>query len=275
MIMLICSDIHANHAALEAVIAHAQSQSFDAVWCLGDVVGYGPSPGPCVARLRDLVTPEHWLLGNHDALALDLYRGTKHLAAVDRDSFSPDSQAVLTALPTLCAADAVAGVSFEHLLDTLAGASLTATPASGVTLVHGSVRNPLIRYGTGNRGCNTFAASDEFAHSETATHRCLVMGHSHVPCLFFDDPDQPQRAQLQVVRPARWLSLPTEGRAIINPGSVGQPRDNNPQSSYAMLDLERWRVKFFRVPYPADDTARLIINRGLPPTLAARLIQGE
>lgn len=276
MIILICSDIHANYAALEAIVAHAGGQTFDAIWFLGDVVGYGPSPGLCVARLRELVAPGCWLLGNHDALALDMFRGSAFLSPTDHESFSHDGQAAISALPALCAADQPAGDSLDRMLDTLTEVTaLIATPAAGITIAHGSVYEPLSRYGTGARGCNAFAASDELAHTGTLDQRCLVLGHSHFPCLFFADQNQPRQARPEPIRSARWMSLPAEGRAIINPGSVGQPRDNNPQASYALLDLERWRVKFMRVPYPAADTAQLIIARGLPRTLAARLEKGE
>jgi len=276
MIVMICSDIHANIAALDAVYAHAQSQSFDRVWCLGDIIGYGPSPGLCIERLTSLLSPECWLMGNHDAFALDIYRRTSFLVDADRDAFTPDAHTTLMALPTLCAADhTVGGFPLDRLLDTLAQTAITTTPTPDCILAHGSMRDPLTRYGTGDRGCNAFAASDEFAQLATSGQRCLIVGHSHYPCLFVDDPTQPLRAQPQALRAARWMPLPDQQCVIINPGSVGQPRDNNPQASYALLDLERWRVKFLRVPYSATETARLIRQRGLPETLAARLQQGE
>jgi predicted phosphodiesterase len=280
MIALVCSDVHANIVALDAVLQHAAGQSFDELWFLGDAVGYGSSPGRCIARLRSLVAAGAWVLGNHDAYVLDTHRDTVYLGETMRDAFTSDARVSLDRLADLCAAEQhEGGDSIEQLLDTLAAAALRSTPRAaaeaGCLLVHGSVRDPLIKYGTGSRGCNTFAASDEFAFPDTLDRRCLLMGHSHFPCLFFDQPAQQPRAQAQVLRPARWMPLPDQGRVLINPGSVGQPRDNNPQASYMLLDLERWRAKFLRVPYAADQTADLIIQRGLPRTLAARLIHGE
>lgn len=280
MIALVCSDVHANIAALEAVIQHATHHSFDEVWFLGDAVGYGPSPGLVVAKLRALVTTGAWLLGNHDAFVLDTYYGTTYLNEAVRQAFTNDAQVSLTHVPRLCTADEpLGGACLDDVLVTLAGTVLRATPQAAVPgsclLVHGSVRDPLILYGTGMQSCNSFAASDELDCADTAGMRCLLMGHSHFPCLFFDDPVQQPRAQPQDLRAGRWTPLPQDRRVVINPGSVGQPRDANPQASYLLFDSERWRVKFLRVPYAVDETANLIIQRGLPRTLAARLAYGE
>jgi diadenosine tetraphosphatase ApaH/serine/threonine PP2A family protein phosphatase len=230
--------------------------------------------------LRSLVSVGAWILGNHDAFVLDTYYDTSYLTEAMRQAFTGDAQSSLMRLPGLCSADEQhGGDRLDLLLDTLARSALLATPqvvpADGCLLVHGSVRDPLIRYGTGMQGCNSFAASDELDFPATSGSRCLLMGHSHFPCLFFDDPAQQPRAQPQDLRPGRWTALPQDRRVVLNPGSVGQPRDANPQASYLLFDVERWRVKFLRVPYAVDETATLIIERGLPQTLAARLAHGE
>ncbi|MEE8466114.1 MAG: metallophosphoesterase family protein, partial [Dehalococcoidia bacterium] len=222
---LILSDIHANLEALEAVLSDAKARGgFDVIWCLGDTVGYGPDPGRCVDRIRefDLVA----VAGNHDHAAVglidahDFNDAAKAAAVWTAGQIDPGQREYLTSLPFVSVQD-----SF--------------------TLVHGSLRDPIVEYLLDrNSAVGTLALME--------TKYCLV-GHSHIPfvcCEVAGNPQDPEFAEFPEDEP---LVLGEE-RRIINPGGVGQPRDRDPRPSYAIYDSFETVIQRHRVTYDIAKT---------------------
>ncbi len=245
---LILSDIHANLVALEAVLAAADLQTIDQVWCLGDIVGYGPNPNECVARMQELAT--FCLVGNHDWAALD---------KIDTSDFNPEAQHAVRWTAAQLSADSVA------FLDTLDGRLNAVHP--NFTLAHGSPRHPIWEY-----LLYPSTAQENFPFFET---RFCLVGHTHKPVIFRQEVGQDEVLALQ---PAINIPLPiakAEGvRFIINPGSVGQPRDNDPRAAYAIFDDEAGTLTFYRLPYDIAETQRRMEEVGLPQRLVQRLEYG-
>ncbi|MQC25828.1 MAG: metallophosphoesterase [Chloroflexi bacterium] len=241
MRVLILSDIHANRTALEAVL-HAAGQ-VDATWCLGDVVGYGPSPNECVALLKEqpnLVC----LRGNHDAAAI---------GDLALDSFNPEARA-----------------SLEWMRDLLDEATVkflkscpSHTSAEGFTLVHASPRQPMLEY-----LLDTHAAAENFDYFDT--DHCFV-GHTHVPVEFKMNPNT-NRVSLHTLIPNTAYAL--KPRSIINPGSVGQPRDRDPRAAFAILDTGQGKWHHQRVEYDIPSVQKLMRAAHLPQRHVQRLETG-
>ncbi len=243
MRLLIISDIHANLTALETVLQDADGE-WDHLWCLGDVVGYGPDPNECVALLRSFDPIS--LTGNHDWAVL---------GKLDVESFNEDAQAAIRWTR--------AELAPEHraYLESLPA---TLIPEPDLTLAHASPRQPVWEYVL---DVNTAFAN--FYHFDTPF--CLV-GHTHVPIIFGQDPDG------ILVMPPRYrtpITLDRQGRRlIINPGSVGQPRDSDPRAAYALLDLETWTWEHRRVVYDITATQERMREHDLPARLITRLEYG-
>jgi diadenosine tetraphosphatase ApaH/serine/threonine PP2A family protein phosphatase len=239
----ILADIHSNLAAFEAVLSDAKNRGgFDRIWCLGDVVGYGPDPNECIKRLRQF---EHvCIAGNHDWAAI---------GKMDTSEFNP-------------VAAAAAHWTAEQLTaedkDYLQNLPLTLRE-NGFTLAHGSPREPIWEY-----LLSTEAAQDNFAYFETAY--CLV-GHSHVPLIF---ELVSNKAVYRMFPEGTNLKL-GKRRIIINPGGVGQPRDSDPRASYALYDSEAQTVRHCRVEYDIPATQKKMAERGLPTPLILRLSVGR
>lgn len=235
---LIISDIHANLTAFDAVLDDAKDE-WDIIWCLGDIVGYGPDPNECVARLREF---DHIALsGNHDWAVLDrldlttfndeAYRAIKWT----QDIISDESRAYLEALDSL-------------------------TIQGDFTLVHASPRQPVWEYLVDEQ-----TAIVNFKLFETPY--CLV-GHSHTPLIFLEIDEE----TVQMYAPIYNQPLELDGpRAIVNPGSVGQPRDYDPRAAYVILDTERNTLEHRRVEYAYTQTQERMANHGLPVRLINRL----
>lgn len=239
---LIISDVHANLAALEAVLADAPD--FDEIWCLGDLLGYGPYPNKCIERVREF--PHFSLAGNHDWAAL----GKLDLADFNviarvanqwtQTQLTPTSHDYLSELPT-----------HKEL--------------EGFYLAHASPREPVWEYILDTR--TAFANFQHFTGSF-----CLV-GHTHVPVVF-ELNEERERTKTLIPPLLEPLELGPH-RMIINPGSVGQPRDGDPRASYALLDTEEMIWEFRRVAYPVEVTQERMEAEGLPPRLIARLEVGR
>ena len=239
MRIAVLSDIHSNLEALAAVLAHAGS--VDAVWQLGDVVGYGPEPDAVVATL--MAVGAVGVRGNHDAAALGgpeiawFNPDARAAAEWTRDRLSDDTRAWLSGLPETLAID-------------------------DMTLVHGSPRDPLREYIT--------SAAIARANLGAVGTPHVLHGHTHVPVAFTADGDR-----MGVVAPSPGSSLALDGRrGLINPGSVGQPRDGDPRASYLILDPEAASVTWHRVPYDVATVQAAIRAAGLPSRLADRLAIG-
>ncbi len=242
---LIISDIHGNFPALQTVLADARP--FDAIWCLGDLVGYGPDPNDCIERIREF--PHICIAGNHDWGAVgraDLYvfnNDARQALLWTRSILEPDNLRYLADLP--------AAVEVEEV--------------EGVMLAHGSPREPLWEYllDPGTARMNFMAFNFNLG----------LVGHTHIPLIFEWMEDQ---------REARTLLPDWEGplqlagrRLILNPGSVGQPRDGNPRSSYAIYDSDTQVWEVHRVAYAVEVTQERMRARGLPPRLIDRLEMGR
>jgi len=232
------SDVHANLVALEAVLAALPAT--DEVWVLGDTVGYGPDPSETLALLRG--RGAHLVAGNHDrAVAtgegLELFNPVAAAAArLHRSWLSAEEREALASLPLVA-------------------------ERSGVTLVHGSLREPLWEY--------VFDARAAAATLELSpTGRCCN-GHTHVPALF-----RLADGKVTADRPMSGAPYALGERTLVNPGSVGQPRDGDARAAGALRDTEAGTVVFQRTSYGVDETQRRMRQRGLPAFLVERLAVG-
>ncbi|HLB49638.1 MAG TPA: metallophosphoesterase family protein [Anaerolineales bacterium] len=241
MRVLIISDIHANFVALESVLADA-GNSFDAVWCMGDLVGYGPNPNECVECVRTLPNLT-CLTGNHDKAAINeiditAFNLDARLAINwTQQTITPETRKYLVSRP-------------ERVLH------------GNYTLVHASPRQPVWEY-----ILDRHTARQNFAHFNTPY--CLV-GHTHIPIMFLESD-----GDVVECRPNYDEILAFESeRLIINPGSVGQPRDGNLDAAYAILDTDNDHWEYRRAPYDVAETQRRMAEANLPTRLIARLQKG-
>jgi len=244
MRIAVLSDIHANLPALEAVASDLPQ--VDQVWVLGDIVGYGPQPNEVIATLQAMGARS--VLGNHDGAAI----GT-----VDAAQFNPDARRAI---------EWTAGVVDANTRSYIA--ALPEVRRDGdVTAVHGSPRDPIWEYITGPG-----IAAANFDHFET---RLCLFGHTHVPVAFRAVDGQVEATQ---GLPGDRIALGGT-RVLLNPGSVGQPRDGLPDAAYALLETGDGApddaVEFRRVRYDVDRTQRLMRDVGLPARLAERLSFGR
>ena len=241
MRVAVISDIHGNLHALEAVLADIVGAAPDEVWCLGDVVGYGPRPNECADIVRDRSAVV--LVGNHDLAAIG------NLSTAE---FGP--------LASVSAQWTAAELT-EANADWLRSLSPAAT-RPGAELYHGSPRDPVW----------------EYVLSEGVAHACLLatsapvvlVGHSHLALALLLAGDRVDGG----LAPGGTDADLAQGRWLLNPGSVGQPRDGDPRAAWLLIDVEAARATFRRVTYPIDQTQAEMRDRGLPEPLAARLAQG-
>jgi diadenosine tetraphosphatase ApaH/serine/threonine PP2A family protein phosphatase len=236
----VISDVHANGHALDAVLAAVDADEPDELWCLGDLVGYGPQPNECCEKVA--ARADVCLAGNHDLVVL---------GELDIGDFAGDAAAAARwtqAVITEQAREWLSGLEPEAKLD-------------GVELFHGSKRDPVWDY----------VLSEEAASwTLQATEAPLVLvGHSHVPLALALEGESVAGgvagagAEVELDG-ARWL---------LNPGSVGQPRDGDPRASYLLIE-PGGRASFRRVEYPVERTQAEIRELGLPEPLAERLAHG-
>jgi diadenosine tetraphosphatase ApaH/serine/threonine PP2A family protein phosphatase len=240
------TDIHANLAALEAVLEAIDETEIEEVWCLGDMIGYGAEPDRCAALVRERCSV--CLLGNHDLAVL----GT-----LDISAFSE------------AAAAAVAWTQQNVDEETLAQLRELEPEGrrEGISLFHGSPRDPIWEY--------VLSPEQADACLDAQADRIAMIGHSHV-ALFFTRPDDgPGRAVHGAQAGDGSLLDLSDGEWLINPGSVGQPRDGDPRAAWIELDTEALTARFRRVPYDIERTAATIAAAGLPERLADRLFVGQ
>ncbi|MEZ4596196.1 MAG: metallophosphoesterase family protein [Chloroflexota bacterium] len=239
MRVAVVTDIHSNLPALEAVLGACAP--YDALWVLGDVVGYGPYPDEVVARLRK----EHAVAvrGNHDAAVL---------GELDTHVFNDEARlAVEWTVGRI-------GTTARHWLD-----GLPETREEGAfTLAHGSPREPLWEYLV-----SASLARRNLGHFQTPH---AIVGHTHVPLVFRED-----GTRIEVIHPRDGTRIELdERRSILNPGGVGQPRDGDPRACAMTLDTESMSVEWLRVPYPVERVQARMRRLGLPVRLAERLALG-
>jgi diadenosine tetraphosphatase ApaH/serine/threonine PP2A family protein phosphatase len=237
----VISDVHANWHALEAVLAEVEREEPDELWCLGDLVGYGPRPNPCcaAAERRSALC----LAGNHDLGVL----GT-----IDLDEFAGDAAV---------AARWTRGVLAEPSRSFLLSLSSSAA-REGVELFHASPRDPVWEY--------VLSAEAASAALELTEAPLVLVGHSHVPLAISLVSDVLDGG----LAPGGTESQLGPGRRLLNPGSVGQPRDGDPRAAWLLLDFGAGVASFRRVEYEIERTQAEIRERGLPDALAERLAHG-
>jgi len=241
MKILILSDIHANLTALEAVLSDAGE--IDAAWCLGDLVGYGPDPTECVELVRQMPGLK-CILGNHDAAVIE---------TINDNAFNQDARTIIDWT--------------QHAMTKSSREFLESLPErlveQDVTLVHGSPRQPVWEY-----LLDTRSATNNFDFFDTPY--CFV-GHTHLPVVYHLGDDS-RSARLTI--PENRTQMVLAPRTIINPGSVGQPRDRDPRAAFAIFDLEELIWEFRRVEYdiPAVQDRMRLAN--LPERHIVRLASG-
>lgn len=287
--LLVLSDIHGNFHALESVLEDARDE-YDALCCLGDVVGYGPCPNECVALIREKA--KICVIGNHDWAALGR-------AGVDVDNFNPIARDAI-----LWTRNQLSAESRAYLED-LPAEPLRIEGSEAFLVTHASPREPVWEYIlTPSIAMENFAAFHEPI--------CLV-GHTHKPVIFRWRVAQAEPGEYESIRPtyqafapetdiqetdadasdpqgSHWIASvdmlnPAEDtptrletsprqRLILNPGSVGQPRDNDARAAYAIMDVDAGTWTFRRVEYPIELTQSQMRSAGLPQRLIDRLSFG-
>ncbi|HYO11811.1 MAG TPA: metallophosphoesterase family protein [Thermoanaerobaculia bacterium] len=240
---LILSDMHANWDAFEVVLRRARRKRFDAVLVLGDLVGYGAAPNQVVEAVRRLGPRLHTVRGNHDKVVAGIDNGSNFnhtaLAAAQwtTQRLTPGNLRYVRELPR-------GPVQIERDL----------------AICHGS---PL------NEDTYVFSDVDAWEIFAGFPNSVTFFGHTHIPSLFSLE------GRVLGVRALRGTSgrivLHPGGRYLLNPGSIGQPRDRDPRASYMTYDSDRRVVRWYRIPYPVEEAQRRIRKAGLPHTLADRL----
>jgi len=240
-LIAVISDIHANLEALEATLEDAKREGAAKIVCLGDVVGYGADPNPCVERVHQVTAAA--VLGNHDAAILD-ERGADNFNAVariaiqwTREQMTPQNMEILRQTP------------LEYKAD-------------GALYVHASPEDP-------NLWNYVLTETDARAAFDCCDEFICFIGHSHVPVRLLL-----ANGSLEVV-PDAGLTVPQGARALVNVGSVGQPRDGDWRASYALFDAKKRHVISRRVEYDHEAAAAKILAAGLPEVLARRLALGR
>lgn len=242
MTIALISDIHANLAALDAVLNHIASQKITTVYCLGDIVGYGPEPSACLKRVSD--TCDIMLMGNHEYHVLGL---------VNEQTLNPVARQ---------SADWTRRQLTDGDLALISDLDMDAHLAD-IYLVHASPHTPdQWRYIiSGNEA--------ELAFEQFEEQICFY-GHSHLPMIFSRSAEGGVRQQV-----GHDFDLDREKRYLVNVGSVGQPRDNDSRAAYVSFDTESGDVTYHRVDYDIERTQRLMREAGLPALLTDRLAVGQ
>ncbi len=240
MHVAVLSDVHANLHALEAVLAEIDAGGFDAIWCLGDLVGYGPKPNECVALLQERTAI--CLAGNHDLVVV---------GKIPIDTFGGEAGAAARWTQT------VLDDTARAFLDRLEPRGTT----PGVELFHGSPRDPVWEYVLSDG-----VAAIAFVLTEAPL---VLVGHSHVAL------EVSVGHELRGDPAPAGTQLELGGlRRLLNPGSVGQPRDGDPRAAWLEVDFGTARATFHRTDYSVERTQTEMREAGLPEALAQRLAFG-
>jgi predicted phosphodiesterase len=241
--ILVIADIHSNITALKAVISDVEHHSkIDDIWCLGDIVGYGPDPSECIRFMRE--NCRVCVAGNHDLAAVN---------TIDISDFNPD------------AANAILWT--RHQLNSEDSSYLANLPLSikkkEFTIVHGSPRDPLREYLS-----STNAALENLLTYKTKY--CLV-GHTHEPIMFFIRDNE---IQVKELKNGDTIFL-DKTRLILNPGAIGQSRDGDPRASYGIIDCTRHIFTQRRVAYDIEEVKKRMKENGFTNNLIDRLSSGR
>ncbi len=242
---LVLSDLHSNDEALRAVMSRVRRKKFDEIVCLGDFVGYCAHPNQVVDAMRRLRRRKIYIRGNHDRVAAGLEEGkgfnapAKEAAVWTRGHLSGPNRRFLASLP-------VGPIEYQ-----------------GVLVCHGSPFDEDEYLFTEHHAMQVLASFDS---------PIILFGHTHLPAIYSVGEDG--RVWGGGIRGEGTFKLDRDRRYLINPGSVGQPRDRNPESSFAIFDSKRMTVQFLRAVYDVRKTQAAILKAGLPRLLADRLATG-
>lgn len=243
---LILSDIHSNEEALSAVLARAARRKHDRVVILGDFVGYGADPNAVIDRIRRIRKRKAMIRGNHDKVVCGLDSGdlfnpvALKAARWTTGTISPGSRQFLEELP-------IGPVEVD----------------GAFVICHGSPRD---------EDAYIFSDYDAYLNFSASDATVCFFGHSHIPSVFTLEP---HGIRVDVIRGGHVrMRLKRDSRYLINPGSIGQPRDRNPAASFAFYDSEERVVTFERVSYDVEKTREKIHRAGLPGMLGDRLLMG-
>lgn len=243
---LILTDIHGNAEALDAVLAASADKPFEQILLLGDLVGYGAGPNEVIEAVRALSKPTHVVRGNHDKVVAQIEDGSGFnrvaLAAVEWtiDELTSEHRDYIRELP-------VGPIEV----------------APGLSICHGS---PIDE--------DEYLLSTDQAQRAFEAHPVPVtfFGHTHIPTIFTGGAGS---AELELLKEdGAELELAADQLYLINPGSVGQPRDRDPRAAFMIFDADSRKVTLFRIGYPLEDAQQRILDAGLPPVLAQRLAVG-
>jgi diadenosine tetraphosphatase ApaH/serine/threonine PP2A family protein phosphatase len=249
--LLVISDIHANLEALEACLDAAPE--YDHVYNLGDIVGYGANPNEVTARSRELGSI--FVRGNHDKACSGL---------TNLEDFNP-----IAGLAALWTREQLKPENLGFLHDLPAG---PIAPLDGLQLVHGSPRD---------EDEYVLMPRDAFSILATAKSPITFFGHTHVQGGFWIDDEAESEGRVvpkyssRTAKQQATLKLNQKASYMINPGSIGQPRDNDPRAAFLLYDTEENAITFYRVPYDIGRAQKKIISAGLPERLAMRLAEGR
>ena len=313
MRVAVISDIHANELALDAVRIHADEQKVDQFWCLGDIVGYGPEPITSLLFVKKNIEAGNWVMGNHDAMLADLIlpqddpllkKGQDHSVEIDTKAGIRRVRGTFLSVEDWEATNAHPIHALELNRKDLDGhpeatkfwrSSFVPERMHPVyknlggceyTLVHASQKNFIGRYLYAWQ--HEIYLPAEFSmlnkqFQENKTTQIQLVGHTHVATLVHASPvDEPVGEDDGI--DFRIESIPLEvGRtyelakelSLINPGSVGQPRDKDLRASYAIMDTDAQTIVFWRAEYEYRETARRLLAKGYPEGLARRLLTAE
>lgn len=275
MRVLIVSDIHANLVAIETVLTAVKGQ-YDVLWCLGDIIGYGPRPNECIELMQS--EARICVMGNHDWATLDM-------PGINVDDFNPQARnAVIWTreqLSTPC----------REYLSALPYTPVRPPQLENFLITHASPREPVWEY--------VLTPSIAMENFSVFLEQICLVGHTHKPAIYrwqlndksdlATETNGPQKSEqsnvskysiatVDQILPETGVKImltPTDSeRLIINPGSVGQPRDNDPRAAYAILDLEEMSWQYERIPYPVELTQAQMKEADLPKRLIDRLSFG-
>jgi diadenosine tetraphosphatase ApaH/serine/threonine PP2A family protein phosphatase len=243
----VISDVHSNLPALQAVLEAIEAAAPEEIWCLGDLVGYGAQPDECVALVRERCAVS--LIGNHD-LAVT--------GGIDASSFSETARAAVDWTKANIAPE-----TLEFL-----GSLSPEGDHIGFGLFHASPRDPIWEY--------VLSIDQAEAGLDAQAERICLIGHSHVSLFFTRPPSTGRRTYATGAQSTDGDLLDlAEGEWLLNPGSVGQPRDGDPRAAWLEIDTDEWTARYHRVQYDAVAAGAAILEAGLPTALAERLQIGR
>ncbi len=246
MRIAILADVHSNLPALEAVVRDFETRDVDGVWSLGDCIGYGAEPFACMQMLTDL--DSIIITGNHEEAALDLAKA---------NGFNPTAEEAITWTRNNLS---------DEALSFIAELPMGTSPALGVYLFHGLPGRPESYLRTIEIAEKVFMDLND----DDPRVKLAFFGHTHRRSVFTQLPGTP----VTTIDPELEVILAQGRKYLINPGSVGQPRNGDPRAHYLIYDTKNSSIEFYLVEYDVKKAQSRILEAGLPPALAARLSQG-